>query len=132
MCTWAIEAAAIGGENEPNSASTGLPSARADAGAGLRLGKRRDLVAQLPQRLRAVLADQVRACRQELAELDVGGPQAVERRRQPFAAVHGGDAAPFDEAGDADRRACPRRQIVRIDEAEGALARQNDSRRRPA
>ena len=51
LWTWAIEAAAIGGEKDWKSASTGLPSAAAIAGAGFRFGKRRDLVAQLAQRL---------------------------------------------------------------------------------
>ena len=62
--------------------------------------KRRQVVLQRGERLRHLHADDVRPCRQELPELDVGGPEPVHRR---------GDAPPPLGAGHARaaRRGAP-------------------------
>jgi hypothetical protein len=65
-------------------------------------------------------ADDVRPCRQELAELDVARPEPGERRRQPR--LRSAAARPFDEPPQAQHDARRRWQHRRIDEAEHTFA----------
>ncbi len=66
-----------------------------------RLRESRHLVLQAFEIARDGLAYHVGARRQELAELDVGRPQARERGSEPARAFTG--AAPLDQAAERDR-----------------------------
>ena len=76
-CTWAIEAAATGAPNVANIAPTGLPNAAATTASASSCGKRRHLVLQAFEIARERRADDIRARRQELPELDVSSAQAA-------------------------------------------------------
>ena len=92
-----------------------------------RLGARkgRHAVLQAFEVARRGDADDVGARRQELPDLDVGRPEPRQRRRQPRGA--GAGARPLDRAGDAQQQARRRRQDVRIDQRQRALARQHEA-----
>ena len=64
---------------------------------------------------------------EELPELDVGRPEAVERRGQPLRALRLRHAAPFDAARKAGEQARTGRKRVGVDVGEGAFARQQEA-----
>ena len=88
LCTWAIDAAATGGENDgeerrrPACRRRLAIVARASSSGNGSISSR-----SRPSVVGGVAADDVRPGRQELAELDVGRPEPVERRGQPLGAV---------------------------------------------
>ena len=70
-------------------------------------------------------ADDIRAGREELAELDIARTKARQRGRQSrLGAAAGG---PLDEARDAQERTCRWRHGDRIDGAEYAFAREHEA-----
>ena len=103
-----------------------------DRGARFGLGKRRNFIAQPAKRVGAVLADEVRSRRQELAKLDVGGTEPVERDRQALAAAGGGNPPSLEQAGDANRGARARPADRPAQPARTRPRAPARSRRRPA
>ena len=83
-CTWAIDAAASGSSsNEEKIVCSGRAEVLLDDGAhvGERLG--RHVVAQQTELGRPARVGTALAARDDLAELDVGGPEPLERPAQP-------------------------------------------------
>jgi hypothetical protein len=111
LCTWAIDAAATGSPNSTNSESIGAVD-------------RRHAVLQLLQFDRDPGADDVGPRGEELAELDVGRAEPVDRRRQAAEATR---PAARQEIGEEQRKARERRQRRRIEVDERAFAREHEA-----
>jgi hypothetical protein len=78
--TCAMEAAATGSENSEKSTSTGASSSRSTSRARpRRIGKGGSLSCRTRSCMRKLVAHHVGAGRQDLAELDVGGPERRQR-----------------------------------------------------
>ncbi len=86
---------------------------------GLGLRERRQLVLQAFEVARHLDADHVGPRRQHLAELDIGRAEPGQRPRQPRAGL---GIAALDQPRHAQHEAQRRRQRLRIDHGEGALA----------
>ena len=101
-----------------------------DRALGLGLRERRHLVLQALEVARERDADHVRARRQELAELHIGGTEPGQRGGQPV----GGDLAgrPLDQPRQRERAARRERQRRRVDQGEHALAREHEAGAREA
>ena len=84
----------------------------------------RHAVLKLLQLGRDPRADDVGPRGEELAELDVGRAEPVDRRRQAAEAVRG---APRQEIGEEQRKSSERRQRQRIEIDEGAFAGENEA-----
>ena len=91
-----------------------------DNGPRLIGGKRHHVVFEQRQRVGGIGADNVGACRQELAELDIGRPEPVERIGKPPAALTLAQAARLDQSRRPHHPRRARRHGVGVDEAEGA------------
>ena len=89
------------------------------------LRKRRHLVLQAFQVACDLRSDHVLPCREKLAELDVGGSEPGQCRRQP--AVTAFCARPLKEASERDCSLGRQRQRPRIDQRKYALARENEA-----
>ena len=94
---------------------------RGDGGGAV---DRRHAVLKLLQLDRDPGADDVGPRGEELAELDVGRAEPVDRRRQAAEAVR---AAPRQEIGEEQRQAGERRQRRRIEVDEGAFAGEDEA-----
>ena len=85
-CTWAIEAAATGfSSNALNTCSTGWPRSASIVARAAATGKRRQAILERCQIVGDVVAQEIGAGREALAELDEGRAHLLERRGQPLA-----------------------------------------------
>ena len=105
------------------------PEGRLDARRRDGALRRRHAVLQLFELHRHLGADDVGARGEKLPELDVGGAEPVDGGGQAADAAR---AAPRHEIGERQRRPGERRQSIRIDADEGALARQHETGARQA
>ena len=97
---------------------------RLDDGDRRLAAHRRHAVLQALEFERDLGPDDVGAGRQELAHLDVGGPEPVDGARQPGEPA---DVAPGDEVGERERQARAGRQERRVDVDERAFAREDEA-----
>ncbi len=118
LCTCAIEAAATGSEKLSNTLSIGRPIEASTIAARRFRGERRQLVLQGGKRVGHLLADDIGPRREELAELDVGGPEPVQRVGDAAAALGRAQAAPLEKPCKPERALRPRRQVFDRHEAE--------------
>ena len=91
---------------------------------GFALRERRQPVLQAFQVARHRNPDHVGPGRQELSELEIGGPEPRQRARQPRA---GFGAGPLDDPRQPQRELAGRRHQARVDDAEHAFAREHVS-----
>ena len=98
---------------------------RDNRGLRLALRKRRHLVLQAFQIARDALADHVGPRGEELAELDVSGPELGERGGEPARAVLRRRA--LDQPRQRDRGLRRQRQRPRVDQRKHALAREHET-----
>ena len=83
--TWAMDAAATGSPKRENMRVQRLAEFAFDGGARLGRRKWRQAVLQMLQRARDIGADDIGPRRQHLAELDMRGPETLQRARQALA-----------------------------------------------
>ena len=93
-----------------------------DYGFGLLLRERRQAVLQALQVARHDHADHVGAGGEELAELEISGPEPRQRARQPRAGL---GAGPLDQPRQLQQQLPGWRHQDRIDDAEHAFAREH-------
>ncbi len=120
----------MGGLNETKSCATGLPRAASTRRIAVSCGKRRDAVLQGLEVAGRRHADDVGAGGEKLAELDVARPETrqgtLERARTDS------QAGTLQHPADPQDEAEMRRQLGRVDQGEGALARQHEADMRAA
>jgi hypothetical protein len=117
-----------GGERLGEAIENGLnrpADRRLDYGAGLRGGKRRNIILQPAQGIGGLHADDIRAGGEELAKLDVGRPEPVEGLRQAPAALGRCEPARLQRTREAHRAPRLRRQVLGVGKSEYAGARQD-------
>ena len=125
-CTCAIEAAATGSSSkERKSARERLAELALDRGARLGAGKRRQPVLQLREIGRHLLADEIGAGRQRLAELDEARPHRLQRHGQPLARPQRWRAPRRAGARSRKSRASARRTRDLLERKERVVARQD-------
>ena len=129
-CTWAIEAAAIGAlSNSAKISSSGRPRSASTIAAHVGERLRRDPVAQQLELADELGREDPLARGEDLAELDVGRPEASRRRSGAAATARRCDATLARAGGRRGTRAPTRRAErarARVDDA----ARRRQSRRR--
>jgi hypothetical protein len=89
-CTCAIDAAATDSPKIENISSSGRPNSVSIAAFATSSGNGGRLILQAFERACDVLADQVGTRGEHLAELDIGGAEALQRAREPDARRHVG------------------------------------------